>query len=150
MQKLPLDAEFRLNVIVNLQSQTNLNIISHFNLTKNMHIWTWMFSIEGFLLFYQFKEKSWSVLLLKAYISNGQVRAERCENCKSTTEILTANYSNPNLLLYGCKDNKCKHRFLKIDFDGEVSKTMVLQRIIQTEHPKTLNPYERLAPTISS
>ena len=101
-------------------------------------------------MFYEIKEKPWSVLLVKAYVSNGQVRAERCENCKSTTEILTANYNNPNLLLFGCRDTKCKHRFLKIDFGNEVSKKMSLQRIIQTIPPKTVHSYETLAPTISS
>jgi hypothetical protein len=73
-------------------------------------------------MYYNFKEKSWSVLLTKGYVVNDQVRAERCENCKSTTEALTSNYGNPNLLLYGCKDIKCKHRMLKLDFDAGVSK----------------------------
>ncbi len=70
-------------------------------------------------MFTSTKEKSWSVLLLKGYVLNDQVRAERCENCKSTTEVLTKNYSNPNLLLYGCKDTKCKHRLLRLDFNAE-------------------------------
>ncbi len=101
-------------------------------------------------MFYHVKEKSWSVLLVKGYVHNGQVRGERCENCKSTTEILTANYNNPNVLLYGCKDTKCKHRFLRVNFDGEVSKKMSLQRIVQTEHRENLDRREVLAPTISS
>jgi hypothetical protein len=69
-------------------------------------------------LFNSFKEKSWSVLLVKGYLSNDEVRALRCENCKSTTEVLTTNHGNPNLLLLGCKDNKCKHRLLHLDFDS--------------------------------
>jgi hypothetical protein len=73
-------------------------------------------------MYYNFKEKSWSVLLVKGYVTNNQVRAERCENCKSTTEVLAANHGNPNLLLYGCKDIKCKHRMLKLNFDDNVSK----------------------------
>jgi hypothetical protein len=72
-------------------------------------------------MYYNYREKSWSVLLVKGYVRNDQVRAERCENCKSTTEVLTANHGNPNLLLYGCKDSKCKHRMLKLDFDAGVS-----------------------------
>jgi hypothetical protein len=73
-------------------------------------------------MYVNFKEKSWSVLLIKGYVMNDQVRAERCENCRSTTEKLTANQGNPNLLLYGCKDIKCRHRMLKLDFDADVSK----------------------------
>jgi|AGTN01.1.fsa_nt_gi hypothetical protein len=73
-------------------------------------------------MYYNLKEKSWSVLLIRGYVTNDQVRAERCENCKSMTEVLTANHGNPNLLLYGCKDSKCRHRMLRLDFDGGVSK----------------------------
>lgn len=65
-----------------------------------------------------FKEKSWSVLLLKGYVLNNTVRAPSCKNCKSTTEVLVANHNNPNLLLYGCKDSKCKHRMLRIDLEN--------------------------------
>jgi hypothetical protein len=67
------------------------------------------------------KEKSWSVLLIKGYVLDDQVRAERCENCKSTSEVLTTNFSNPNLLLYGCKDSKCKHRLLRLNFNDEIT-----------------------------
>ena len=67
------------------------------------------------------KEKSWSVMLVRGYILNDQVRAKRCENCKSISEVLTTNYNNPNLLLYGCKDSKCKHRLMRLDFNGELS-----------------------------
>lgn len=70
-------------------------------------------------MFYSVKEKSWSVLLIKGYVLNDEVRAIRCENCKSTTEVLTANHHNPNLLLYGCKDTKCRHRMVRLDFDGQ-------------------------------
>ena len=70
-------------------------------------------------VFYSFKEKSWSVLLVKGYVQNDEVRAIRCENCKSTTEVLTANHHNPNLLLYGCKDAKCRHRMVRLDFDRQ-------------------------------
>lgn len=87
-------------------------------------------------MFNSFKEKSWSVLLIKGYVSNDKVRAEHCENCKSTTEVLTTNYNNPNLLLNGCKDNKCKHRLLRLDFDAEVSKKLLLQGIVQTDAPE--------------
>jgi hypothetical protein len=80
-------------------------------------------------LFNSFKDKSWSVRLTEGYISNDQVRSDRCENCKSKTEVLTANFNNPNLLLYGCKDNKCKHRFLRLDFDIAVTKNISLPGI---------------------
>ncbi len=62
------------------------------------------------------REKSLSVFLVKGYISNNQVRSHRCENCKAISEVLTVNYSNPNLLLYGCKDAKYKQKILRLDF----------------------------------
>jgi hypothetical protein len=65
------------------------------------------------------KEKSWKVLLMKGYVSNDQVKAEQCENCRSRSEVLRTNFSNPNLLLYGCRDSKCKHRLLRLDFNIE-------------------------------
>jgi hypothetical protein len=106
------------------------------------------FSSRLLSLFHSLKEKSWSVLLLKGHVTNAQVRAERCENCKSTTEVLTANYNNPNLLLYGCKDNKCKHRFLRLDLETEASKKMATP-IIQTNQYE-ITPLERVTPKISS
>jgi hypothetical protein len=65
------------------------------------------------------KDKSWKVLLMKGYVLNDQVRAEQCENCKSQSQILINNFSNPNLFLYGCKDGKCRHRLLRLDFNEE-------------------------------
>ena len=65
------------------------------------------------------KEKSWKVLLMKGYVLNDQVKALQCENCKSQSEILVNNFSNPNLFLYGCKDGKCRHRLLRLDFNVE-------------------------------
>ncbi len=65
------------------------------------------------------KEKSWKVLLMKGYVLNDQVKAEQCENCKSKSEVLRTNFSNPNLFLYGCKDSKCKQRLLRLDFNLE-------------------------------
>jgi hypothetical protein len=82
-------------------------------------------------MFYN-KEKSWSVLLVKGYVSNDEVRAERCETCKSTSEALTSNQGNPNLLLYGCKDTKCKHRMLKLDFNAGVSKKSPFREVQKT------------------
>jgi hypothetical protein len=66
------------------------------------------------------KEKSWKVLLIKGHVLNDQVRAERCENCKSTSEVLTTNYNSPNLLLYGCRNSKCRHNLLRLDFNSEI------------------------------
>jgi len=73
--------------------------------------------IGVFLISDSFKEKSWSVSLIKGYVSNDQVKAEDCENCKSTSKILIANFNNPNLILFGCKDSKCKHRLLRLNFN---------------------------------
>jgi hypothetical protein len=69
-----------------------------------------------------FKLKSWSVFLVEGYLINEQVRALRCEDCKSNTEILASNYHNPNLLLYGCRESKCKHHLLRLDLTDEISK----------------------------
>jgi len=54
---------------------------------------------------------------MKGYILNDQVKAEQCENCRSKSEVLRTNFSNPNLFLYGCKDSKCQHRLLRLDFN---------------------------------
>ena len=69
------------------------------------------------------KEKSWKVLLMKGYVLNDHVKSEQCENCKSISQVLTTNFSDPNLLLYGCKDSKCRHRMLRLDFDSDTPKT---------------------------
>ena len=63
------------------------------------------------------KEKSWSVRLAQSYIIKDQVRANFCQDCKSVSEIIVRNFNNPNLVLYGCKDIKCKHRLLRLNFD---------------------------------
>lgn len=70
---------------------------------------------------HSFKEKSWSVLLVEAHIANCEVRGTLCENCKSATQALTANFGNPNLFLYGCKDSKCKNRLLRLEFPVDAS-----------------------------
>jgi len=72
------------------------------------------------------KDKS-RVKLINAYILNNQVRAQQCGNCKCETKILVGNYSNPNLLLYGCKDTKCKHHLLRIDLAEENARQMMLR-----------------------
>jgi hypothetical protein len=74
------------------------------------------------------REKSLSVFLMKGYISNNQVKAQRCENCKAISEVLTVNYGNPNLLLYGCRDTKCKHKILRLDFDESLSNTSIFDQ----------------------
>ena len=65
-------------------------------------------------------------MLVKGYVLNDMVRTRQCEGCKSTSEVLVTNFSNPNLLLYGCKDSKCKHRLLRLCFDGEVSANLLV------------------------
>ena len=64
-------------------------------------------------------EKSWRVSVIKGYVSNDQVKAEDCENCKSTSKVLVTNFNNPNLILLGCKDSKCKHRLLRLNLSEE-------------------------------
>ena len=110
-------------VVVVKQSHINLNLNAHLkranrhaNITKILEV--------GFNMLIPVKEKSWKVLLMKGYVSNDQVKAEQCENCKSISQALTTNFSNPNLFLYGCKDSKCRHRLLRLNFD--------LDEILQT------------------
>ena len=105
-------------VVNSLQSQTDLNQKYHYDFLRQIVIctqkcfWKAIFMMQSYL-----KEKSWSVLLEHGYILDGQVRAERCEKCKSTTEILISNFNNPNLLLFGCKDSKCRHKLLRLNFE---------------------------------
>jgi hypothetical protein len=75
------------------------------------------------------KEKSWSVHLEKGYVLNDEVRGERCINCNSTAQVLTFNYNNPNLILYACKDSKCMHRFLRLDFNDEITEEQGANKI---------------------
>ena len=56
---------------------------------------------------------------MKGHVFNDYVKAEQCVNCRSKSEVLRTNFSNPNLLLYGCKDSKCQHRLLRLDFNLE-------------------------------
>ncbi|MGD6932947.1 MAG: hypothetical protein ACQCN5_01930 [Candidatus Bathyarchaeia archaeon] len=63
-----------------------------------------------------FKDKS-SIILVEGYVFNNTVKSRQCKDCKSISEVLVTNYSNPNLLLYGCKDSKCKNRLLRLSFD---------------------------------
>jgi len=122
--------ELPIRVVVVLQSQKIFNAHDTAQCRNMLFIFDTSFFLGGlFLMFYHFKEKSWSVLLIKGYVSNDQVRGTRCENCKSTTEVLTANHNNPNLLLYGCKDTKCKHRLLRLDFNSGVSKKSLIDNI---------------------
>lgn len=74
-------------------------------------------SKSGSLMFQCFKDKS-SVMLLKGYVFNDTVKAMQCQDCRSISEVLVTNFNNPNLLLYGCKDSKCKHKILRLSFDG--------------------------------
>lgn len=71
-------------------------------------------------MFQSFKDKS-SIMLVKGFVSNDTVKARQCEDCKSISEVLLTNYGNPNISLYGCRDSKCKHRLLRLDFNYEVS-----------------------------
>jgi hypothetical protein len=97
-------------------------------------------------MFYAIKEKSWSVLLVRGYVLNDEVRAIRCENCKSTTEVLTANHHNPNLLLYGCKDAKCRHRMVRLDFNGQ---NTLLKSPVMLEKPSEFHASQSAIPIFS-
>jgi hypothetical protein len=109
------------NVAVVSQSQIHLNHYAHlFSIGNALNDDTIdCFIGVIFLIPSSFREKSWSVLLSEGYILNNQVRAKYCENCNSKSEVLTTNFSYPNLLLYGCRDSKCKHRLLRLNFNDE-------------------------------
>ena len=74
--------------------------------------------------------------LANGFVVNDQVKAKYCENCKSTSEALITNFNNPNLLLYGCKDSKCKHRLLRLDFNDDKSD------ISRARKEQTANTYQ--------
>jgi hypothetical protein len=97
-------------------------------------------------MYHNIKEKSWSVRLIEGYVLNDQVRAQRCENCRSTTEILVANYGNPNLLLYGCKESKCKHRMLRLDFEAGVQNEFPFKKYLHRLPVRSLLWLQRLYP----
>jgi hypothetical protein len=83
------------------------------------------------------KDKSLSVFLTNGYVLNDQVRAECCESCKSTYDVLTINYNNPNLMLYGCKSTKCKHRLLRLDFNKESQQMFAIPSFEEKHHSLT-------------
>jgi hypothetical protein len=63
------------------------------------------------------KSKSMSVFLVKGTILNNRVKSNRCENCNAVSKVLAVNFANPNVLLYGCMDKKCKQKILKLNFE---------------------------------
>jgi hypothetical protein len=72
------------------------------------------------------KEKSWSVKLQKGYLLNGQIRAEQCKGCESTTRLIVGNNGDPNLLLYGCQGRKCTHTLIRMKFINEDPNPMIM------------------------
>jgi hypothetical protein len=68
-------------------------------------------------------------MLVKGYIFNDTVKAKQCADCKCISEVLVANFNNPNLMLYGCKDTKCKHRLLRLNFDSLALETNISKPI---------------------
>jgi hypothetical protein len=93
----------------NMQSQNNFNV----NNIKNPAF------LEVVIMLGILKEKSWSVFLADGYILDNQVKSPICQNCKSTGEVLRVNCSDPNLVLYGCDGDKCRHRLLRVDFGSK-------------------------------
>jgi hypothetical protein len=67
-------------------------------------------------MYHNIKEKSWSVRLVDGYILDNQVRGKNCGNCESVSKIVANNFSNPNLVLYGCNGHKCKHKLIRLKF----------------------------------
>ncbi len=69
-------------------------------------------------LFLPAKKKALSVILVDGFLLNNQVRAEQCKGCDSTTKLLVHNLSNPNLVLYGCSNHKCKQNLIRVEIDS--------------------------------
>jgi len=65
------------------------------------------------------KVKSWSVKVVDGYILNDQVRSAQCKGCDSATKLVVGNNDDPNLILYGCGDHKCKHTLIRMNFSSE-------------------------------
>ena len=65
------------------------------------------------------KEKSWSVKLLSGFISNNQVRSDKCKGCASSTQLIVGNNDDPNLALWGCNGHKCKHILIRMKFEPQ-------------------------------
>ena len=57
---------------------------------------------------------------MKGYILKDEVRADRCRDCSSKSEVLARNFNDRNLILFGCRDGKCKNRLLRLEFDQAV------------------------------
>ncbi len=74
------------------------------------------------------KEKSWSVKLIKGYILNNQVRNNYCGTCKSTSRPVAGNYNDPNIVLFGCNDRKCKHILMRMKIGSEADELDVRGR----------------------
>jgi predicted nucleic acid-binding Zn ribbon protein len=69
------------------------------------------------------KEKSWSVRLVSGSILDNKVKTYQCKDCQSTAKLVLVNKDDPNLLLYGCNGNKCKHALIrvKVAYEGSPS-----------------------------
>ena len=60
--------------------------------------------------------KSWSVNLVEGYVLNNLVRSDHCKGCESTTHLIVNNNGNPDIQLYGCNAQKCKHVLIRMKF----------------------------------
>jgi hypothetical protein len=91
------------------------------------------------------KEKSWSVKLIKGYILGNEVKTNYCGDCKSTSQPVTGNYSNPNIVLFGCNDRKCKHTLIRMNVNSEITERPRVERIsnIALENPPQAQTWER-------
>lgn len=82
--------------------------------------WKNWFSNKGdYELLSVFKEKSWSVRLVDGYILGNQVKGTHCDNCEGMSKLVANNFSNPNMVLFGCNGHKCKHRLIRLYFCSE-------------------------------
>jgi hypothetical protein len=61
-------------------------------------------------------EKSWSIRLIDGYISGNQVKSKSCGNCESVSRLVANNFSDPNMVLYGCTGHKCKNKLIRLKF----------------------------------
>jgi len=72
-----------------------------------------------FRLLTLFKEKSWSVRLSDGHVLNNQVRTENCGDCESRSYLVARNYSDPNVVLFGCNGHRCKHKLIRLRVNSD-------------------------------
>ena len=67
------------------------------------------------------KEKSWVARVVEGKLIDGEVRAEQCQDCRSSCDLIAFYKGDSNSLLYGCTNSKCKHILIHVKFNPTTS-----------------------------